>query len=1466
MGIIDKDGAMYLATGVDTTGLLEGKREVLEILTSLMRETASLDVFSGVELAAATAFTRAAAGTHELSRAFEYNMGLVAELSPLIAASFEDYEDRVIGMTRTIPVAADDCAAALHDIVTAGYDGSEAMNVLALAAREAVVATTGVVEAFARMLEGGQDLSAWKAGFSDVDFSESVSGMEAQVQLLQNNILAVTRKMGDLVTRQVASVAARLGDALSDGRVEKSFRSLETLITLASGVLADYRKETEKATGKITAEGAALEIANGIRQAYHELVENGMVQREAELQQQEAYRANLVQNQALEAGESKLKEALETKSLALGDVVAWEDAAYRRKLTDMRELLASQQEELAMNERVLASAEILLQKKKEAFESANQGDDVAKMELANTELLSAAEQKEAAVMEVANMERKVKGMRIRLNTLERRGETAAIATSVTATNAESLANAGNTTTTGILTRAKQRLTLAMRSLSASIAANPLGMLLSVVSLAITAFSMFGKKTEDSASALDKLNEALDKQKERVNSLVNTLYDENEAEQRRVAALLELRKLYPEVWDKVDLTNLKEQKRIELIKQGNEALEERKEKELEAAVAASKTRIAEMEKKGFMMTVTTPENEMLYVKDTVAVSTYENEKKKLEEYEEELKNIRNLKAAVARESMMKEEKLAEYNRELETLSGKLKTVRDRIVEIKTKIQNAGNPFTSVLDQAQLTGLEQQEKELQGQADETTRKKKALNKPTVMTEEERKKRQESEKSIQETVDALALKYAREGKKKEIAGMNEGHLKLIAEIREEYADRGRVIEQEEKKLQEKYDDLKEKMPDDVKQMFAKQKQLNKEEEEKQVREVKEQNKAEVSGHFLAMREKATSGNITTEEDRSRGQVNEQYKNERTWLEGQKGNGMPEMVAENYNANINLAEQKEQHARLLSELNDFNQKRETIIAEWEAKKATAKVAAKVVPELGDDNLVARLEEEKQKVLGALGTEELMQSEAWTGLFDHLDELTISQIDKLIGDVQAKMGEVQKEIGVDNAKISPVDMKVIVGKLGEAKQQIATLNPFRALGDSMKEIFGKGADEAGKSSVEVGDKWKNLGKTTAGCFDFVNDAVGSCSVLSDVLGESGQQTMGMIQGVATAGIAMSSAIKGVEKGSVILAVISAALMAVNALASLFNGDKKQEKKIKRLQGQIDDLERSYNRLGTTIDNTYSEEVYGMMDEQNEKLREQQELIKQQIEAEDKKKKTDKGKIKDWENEIEDINEKIEENKRKQIEMLAGTDVQSAIDTFADALTEAYAKGEDGATALGATTKKVMANAVKEALKKKFLGDSINEAVNYLGNAMSDGVLSAEEQAKFEQMVQAGGENFTKAMGAYQNLLKEADGTLAEGVTGQLQAAMTEGTASQLVGLWNTTASDVRAIRDWLLMGTVTVPESPFNMTQMIELQNEIAVNTRVTAQSTTATMHELRDGLGRMDQRLEAIDRNTRGYAGRGR
>lgn len=688
---------------------------------------------------------------------------------------------------------------------------------------------------------------------------------------------------------------------------------------------------------------------------------------------------------------------------------------------------------------------------------------------------------------------------------------------------------------------------------------------------------------------------------------------------------------------------------------------------------------------------------------------------------------------------------------------------------------------------------------------------------------------------------LSFMEDSKNKRLALSALEHKKREGQIRQELASQQSI-----------FDSAGKVMPEEVKADFNKRIDQNDTEKIEQDRAIEKQYEDE-----LKQRTEALTQFFLTEEERKRQAVKERYEEQRQWAKNQEGVDLTKQQSSSFILKVDEAEQREQYTRLLAGLNDFEAERDSITREWDARIETAE---------GNEGLASKLEEGKQKSLSALGTGELMQSEEWTNLFDNLDELTIAQIDKLMEDIQTKMGEVQGSLGASGAKINVVDMKAITGKLNEAKQKIATLNPFRAMGDSMKDIFGKGADEAGNASQEIGDKWKNLGKSTKGCFEFVNDAVGSCNVLSDVIGESGQQTMGMIQGVATAGIMMAGALKNVEKGSVVLAVISAALMAVNALSSLFNKDKKQEKKIQRLQGQIDDLEHAYDRLGTAMENTYSDEVYQMMDDQNDNLREQQELIKQQIEAEDKKKKTDKKKIKDWQNELVDIDEKIKENERKQIEMLAGTDVQSAIDSFADALTEAYAKGEDGAEALGATTKKVMANAVKESLKKKFLGDAINDAVNFLGNAMGDGVLTEAEQAQFEEMVQKGGENFTKAMDTYQNMFRDADGAMSEGVTGQLQAAMTEGTASQLVGLWNTTASDVRAIREWLLTGVAIAPESPFDMTRMIDLQNEIAVNTRATAQSTTATMYELRDGLGRMNERLGAIEMNTRGYAGRGR
>ena len=1433
MGIIDKENALYLATGVDTTGLQEGKREVLEILQSLAKETGSTGMFSGMELAAVTAFTRAAAGIDGLARSFESGMAAVAGISPEMAAGLDVYEQRVIDMTRTLPVAADDCARSLYAIVAAGYDGSEAMDVLEIAARRAVAASASVSEAFSLMAGNGNP-EVWAESLSAVDFSASIAGAEAQMQLLQNNLLAVIRKMGAQMTSQVAAVADRLGNALSGGSVEKGLRSLDTLVTLASGALADYRQAMVDTTGEITAEGAALEIAGEVRKAYDEVIAEGIAQREAVLAQEQAYRDGLAQTQVAEGAAGVTRGELIGQSMQLVEFLAKEIDQYRQKVLAQQDVVAALQQELTLNEGELTVAEKSVKSKEEVLSSIGGILNAKQREGVESDLMKARELQEAAAMDVSNTKRKLKSAEIQLNTLERRKETAVVVQGTLATGAEAAMNGVDTASTGVLTMAKKQLTVATVALGRAIAANPLGLLLSVVSLAISAFSLFGKKTEEVTSSVDKLNEATDKQKDYGSRLINTLYDQNEAESKRVAVLLELRKLYPQVWDKVNLANLAEMDRNKLIKEGNELLEEKRIKELEAQKAESEERLGELKKRvDKVVKIEDPEGGGIYVRDFAAEEAYEKEKKQLAGINKELEKRREIEAAMPKEALSKDEQLAQYKKDLADLTRQLEAVRD--MRRRLAKEDPDNIAGDAKEYEEKLVKDIKEKKEGIELLEPTKK---------LTEEEKKS---TEADINREQDAQKLKWEKEMQEQSLAVMSEGRKKRITEIDIEFKERGRLIDKEQKSLEEKYSKLGKTIPQEVAGVFEERRKLNRENLQKAIDEINQQNQEEVKQHKQEMGLRA-EGKFSTEEERKGKEIKNKYEEEKTWAKNQKENGdLSEQELKDYNKMTKLAENAEQINRLKAELNDFEQRKQAVEAEWAAKRKTAESAG------GSSDLLQKIDKEKEKALSSLGAEEIMASDEWENLFTNMDDLTVRQIDQLMENIQAK-------IDSKEPTLKSVDMKALTSKLEEAKQKIVTLNPFQAMASSMKDVFSKGSDESGKSSKEVEHQWKDLGTSTKGCFDFINDAVGNCSVLSDVLGESGQQTMGMIQGVATAGITMATAMKSVEDGSVVLAVIGAALTAVTAIASLFNKDKKQEKKIKGLQHEIDSLERAYDRLGTAIDNTFTEDVYRMMDEQNEKLQQQQVLIQQQIEAEGKKKKKDKDKINSWKNEIEDIDQKIEENKRKQIEMLAGTDVQSAINDFADALTEAYAKGEDGAKALGDTTKKVMANAVKEALKKKFLGESIQSAVNYLGESMKDGVLSKSEQSEFTRMVEEGGENYMKAMEAYGELFKDAYDSAPEGVSGQLQAAMTEGTASELVGLWTMTAMDIRVIREWLLTGTdVSLPQPGFDLSELLEQQYQIEQNTRMT-------VYQLRDGFGRMGQQLDAIERNTRGYYGRGR
>lgn len=577
-----------------------------------------------------------------------------------------------------------------------------------------------------------------------------------------------------------------------------------------------------------------------------------------------------------------------------------------------------------------------------------------------------------------------------------------------------------------------------------------------------------------------------------------------------------------------------------------------------------------------------------------------------------------------------------------------------------------------------------------------------------------------------------------------------------------------------------------------------------------------------------------------------------------------------------------KELQDKVLTEFKTYEEQKKQIQDEYALLRLQSNVQ-------NNAELLAQVNKGEAEALSALNAQMLMQTDSWSNLFSDLDSLTVDQIDKLITEIQQKMSTA-------DLKLNPADMKAVLDKLDEAKRKILDTNPFKSLGNAIKSVFGTAEQKSKHSSGNIKTDWKNLANATDACFDFVLDAVDSCDVLKDLIGDTGASTIQMVQGVATAGIAMGAAIKTAEKGSIILAAISIALQAIQWIAGLFNNDDKLEEKIQNIQSEINALSNAFDRLQHAADQTYwvsndqdkaahqqrlddinqqiaalekqavvaraswnfvkyaqltkqikelkyalekeegKGDMFQLYELQKQSLREQQELIKQQIAAEKDKKKTDNDKIAEWEEAIKDIDTQLEDLERDMLENLAGTDVKSAIDEFADALVDAYCKGEDAAKALGEVTKNVMKKAVVEAIKRQFLAKAINDAVLYLGESMKDGVLSDSERRNFENMVNAAGAVTNKALEAVGDWIKDIEeDTTEDPLTGAV-TAMSEQTGSVVAGRLNAFV--------------INQTEQTTILRQSLLYQQATATNTGVSA----SELKEIKDTLKRIENKDSSL------------
>lgn len=436
-----------------------------------------------------------------------------------------------------------------------------------------------------------------------------------------------------------------------------------------------------------------------------------------------------------------------------------------------------------------------------------------------------------------------------------------------------------------------------------------------------------------------------------------------------------------------------------------------------------------------------------------------------------------------------------------------------------------------------------------------------------------------------------------------------------------------------------------------------------------------------------------------------------------------------------------------LVEEYKTYQQKCADISAQYDEKIALA-------TEQKNEELVAKLQEAKNKALSSAALQELQDSGAWEQLFGNLDDLTTAQIQALIAKIEAQ----KAQLGVE---LDPKDLDVVLSKLREAKDEVQTRNPFKALSTALKDY------KKDESKANLSEVFKSVGATAdlvKGSFEAVTGALSNMGLAGD---EVTQQLLGDIgEMIGSAGQLAT----GIATGNP-LGIIQGSIGLISSAFEVFNfRDRRAERAIKKHAAAVEELERVYKALEHAVDKALGESVYDNQKALINNMREQQAHLRAMWQEEEGKKKTDSDKVNQYKEQYEELGRQIEDTIAEITESVTQTSAKDLATQLSDAIAEAYADGfnsDNVKNAIEKVTNQVLGNAVKNALKKQFLEQQLQSAVKQLqrdmgfdeeGGGSFDG-LTPEEQQRFKDRVNSIAQGYAEALKLYEDLFKDLDDT-----------------------------------------------------------------------------------------------------------
>lgn len=417
----------------------------------------------------------------------------------------------------------------------------------------------------------------------------------------------------------------------------------------------------------------------------------------------------------------------------------------------------------------------------------------------------------------------------------------------------------------------------------------------------------------------------------------------------------------------------------------------------------------------------------------------------------------------------------------------------------------------------------------------------------------------------------------------------------------------------------------------------------------------------------------------------------------------------------------------------------------------------------------VDELNRQQEEALKGIDEQFASRSEEYQAWCEEIANISLKRLNELLDEASKELERMEKE--------NPNDPKIA--------QQRAKVNKLQT------QVNKKEAQDKLSPSKRTIKEWEDLYKTLQECekeFESLGNTVGG--TLGEIISTVGQVatgTLSMINGIQhlvqmsmqaaeDTAEGTSKAIQTVEKATVILTIISAALQIATTIANLFNDDEAKQKEIEKLQSRIDELQweldhqnimrytsvkgqlelvrktiaetrgelygmttgwqrfilytrkasknmdllnQSASKLATiygtmdyTVDKAIGAKKYEEARDQLENIAKQQIMINDQIAAENSKKKTDGGAITEYEQKIAELGQQALELINEMVEDIIGGSSNEIAEQLADAFIEAFQAGEDAAEAWGDKVNEIVADILKKMLVSKFLEEPLGEIFN----------------------------------------------------------------------------------------------------------------------------------------------------------